>query len=119
MSNEMYLKLKRVFHEPSRLAIMSALAATDKGLTFSELKENCDLTDGNLSRHLKTLDDAGAIAIEKSFIGQKPRTTVFISEDGRDHFVAYLDALANVLIKASEALERPVQTTDGMEGARA
>ena len=44
--------LERIFHEPSRMAIMSALCAADGGLTFNELKERCALTDGNLNRHL-------------------------------------------------------------------
>lgn len=109
MSSELFTQLKRVFHEPSRLAIMSALAATDDGLTFTELKEECDLTDGNLSRHLKTLEENGMIAIDKSFVGAKPRTTVQITNDGRQSFVEYLDALANVLLKASDALGRPAE----------
>ena len=51
--------LERLFHEPSRLAIMSALAAAERaGLTFTELKEQCRLTDGNLNRHLAALEDS-------------------------------------------------------------
>ena len=53
-----YNELTRVFHEPSRLAIMSALCAAASGLSFNELKAACDLTDGNQSRHLKTLGDS-------------------------------------------------------------
>ena len=96
-------ELQRVFHEPSRLAIMSHLAGAARGAPFTELKEACDLTDGNLSRHLKTLEEAGAVRIEKSFVGARPRTTVHLTDQGRDGFVAYLDALEAVLRRAADA----------------
>lgn len=103
-----YNELKRVFHEPSRLAIMSALCADAGGLSFNELKAACDLTDGNQSRHLKTLETAGMVTITKSFIGVKPRTTVFLSDQGRENFLGYLSALEIVLQRAADA----VQPTD-------
>jgi DNA-binding MarR family transcriptional regulator len=97
--------LERIFHEPNRLAIMSALIGTsEEGLSFNDLKKECELTDGNLSRHLKTLEDFGAIQIEKSFFEKKPRTMVFISEAGRHHFIEYLQALEEVLKKAAKLL---------------
>ena len=55
-----YEALERIFHEPSRLAIMSELCAVHQGLAFNELKERCGLTDGNLSRHLAALEKAHA-----------------------------------------------------------
>ena len=82
-----YESLERVFHEPNRLAIMSALGGATEGLTFGELKTQCNLTDGNLSRHLKTLDEAKAVRIEKKFVGARPRTTVFITQPGREAFI--------------------------------
>jgi len=96
--------LEKIFHEPNRLAIMSALCATDAGLSFTELKDACKLTDGNLNRHLKTLKDYGAIRIEKKFVDLKPRTTVYLSASGLEQFSAYLDALAEVLNQATKAL---------------
>ena len=99
-----YEALERIFHEPNRLAIMSALCAADKGLTFNELKVECALTDGNLNRHLKTLEEVGAIRIEKAFVNAKPRTTVFISKTGLEHFSEYLEALSTVLRKARTAI---------------
>jgi len=96
--------LERIFHEPNRLAIMSALSGAANGLSFRELKENCDLTDGNLSRHLKALEEADAVQIEKAFVGAKPRTTVVLTDNGRERFIEYLQALEEVLLKAADAV---------------
>ncbi|MFC1452237.1 transcriptional regulator [Verrucomicrobiota bacterium] len=99
-----YEALEKIFHEPNRLAIMSALCAADKGLSFSELKEECSLTDGNLNRHLKVLREAGAVTVAKAFVDEKPRTTVSISRAGLDRFNEYLAALSEVLDAAKQAL---------------
>jgi len=99
-----YEALEKIFHEPNRLAIMSALCAADGGLSFNQLKAECGLTDGNLNRHLKALEEAGAIRIEKAFVDAKPRTTVFLSKKGLESFSAYLEALSEVLKKARKAL---------------
>ena len=96
--------LERIFHEPNRLAIMSAVCAADQGLSFTELKETCNLTDGNLNRHLKVLEEAGAVRIEKAFIQSKPRTTVCISKKGLEQFSDYLAVLSEVLGQARKAL---------------
>jgi DNA-binding transcriptional ArsR family regulator len=98
--------LEKLFHEPGRLAIMSALCAADGGRSFAELKEECGLTDGNLNRHLKVLDEAGAVRIEKKFVGTKPRTTVYLSSKGLRRFNEYLEALAEVLQKARKAIPK-------------
>ena len=99
-----YEALEKIFHEPNRLAIMSAVCAADEGLSFNELKETCDLTDGNLNRHLKVLEEAGAVRIEKKFVDAKPRTTVIITGTGLDRFNEYLSALSEVLKKARKAI---------------
>lgn len=103
-SDNPYTALKRIFHEPNRLAIMSALCGSANGLTFKELKQECDLTDGNLSRHLKALEDAEVILTEKKFVGVKPRTTVILTDKGRENFMEYLQALEEVLKKAADAV---------------
>jgi DNA-binding transcriptional ArsR family regulator len=103
MSNP-YSALERLFHEPSRLAIMSSLGGAVDGLTFSELKQQCDLTDGNLSRHLKTLEEGGAVRVKKRFVGARPQTRVFLTAAGRAGFLAYLKALEEVLQNAATAL---------------
>lgn len=97
--------LERIFHEPARLAIMSALgAAGGTGKTFNALKADCGLTDGNLSRHLKVLEEAGSIRVEKQFVDLKPRTTVYISATGITRFRQYLDALEEMLKTARSAI---------------
>jgi len=112
MSSNPYAALERLFHEPNRLAIMSALCSAVNGLSFKELKEDCELTDGNLSRHLKTLQEALAVRIEKSFVGARPRTTVFLSDTGRDKFLSYLTALEEVLKRAAVAARSDSQRID-------
>lgn len=99
-----YDALEKIFHEPNRLAIMSAICAADDGMTFNELKEACTLTDGNLNRHLKVLEEAGAVKIRKTFVENKPRTTVQITKTGLDRFNEYLSALSEVLDKAKQSL---------------
>jgi DNA-binding HxlR family transcriptional regulator len=102
--DNLYLGLKKIFHEPSRLAIMSALCGSIDPLSFSQLKEECDLTDGNLSSHLKMLEDAGVVAINKSSANSKPRTEISLTESGRESFIDYLKALEGVLRNAAEAI---------------
>lgn len=99
-----YGALQRVFHEPNRLAIMSALGGAVSGLSFRQLKDQCHLTDGNLSRHLKTLEDASAVRIDKRHVGARPRTTVYLTDAGRQEFLAYLQALEEVFQRAAEAM---------------
>ena len=104
-----YEALERIFHEPNRLAIMSALCAADEGLPFTELRDACGLTDGNLNRHLKVLDAAGVLRVKKVFVDAKPRTTVALSKKGLRRFSEYLEALNTVLVAAQAAM--PAETT--------
>jgi DNA-binding transcriptional ArsR family regulator len=96
--------LERIFHEPSRLAIMSELCGAGKGQSFSDLKAACGLTDGNLNRHLKVLQDAGVVKVTKKFVGVKPLTTVSISSKGLKRFSEYLAALNSVLLHAQKSM---------------
>ena len=89
--------LERLFHEPNRLAILSALCAADQPLTFTELRDACDLTDGNLNRHLTALEEAGVVGIDKQFVDRKPRTTIRVTPAGLARFRSYLDTLAELL----------------------
>lgn len=99
-----YNAIKVIFHEPNRLAILSSLCQSAEGRTFNELKDECGLTDGNLSRHLKALEDAKVIRIRKTFVKSKPLTTVYLTDRGRERFVEYLQALEEVLVKAADSL---------------
>jgi DNA-binding HxlR family transcriptional regulator len=102
--DNLYLGLKKIFHEPSRLAIMSALCRSIDPVSFGQLKEECELTDGNLSSHLKMLEDAGVVAIIKSSANSKPRTEISLTESGRESFIEYLKTLEGVLRNAAEAI---------------
>ena len=98
-----YHGLDRVFHEKARLGIVSSLIGHADGLAFSDLKSLCDLTDGNLSRHLQVLQEAGYIEIEKGFDGKRPCTRCRLSRKGRVRFSDYLCVLEQVLRKAASA----------------
>ena len=101
LNDNPYAHLERIFHEPGRLTIMTNLLGAPDGLTFTELKAACNLTDGNLSRHLKVLEEANAVTAKKRFVKNRPQTTVFLSKAGREDFMAYLQALETVLLDAA------------------
>jgi DNA-binding transcriptional ArsR family regulator len=97
--------LERLFHEPNRLAMLSALAsAGEEGLSFGELRVVCRLTDGNLSRHLTALEEEGIVCVKKTFVDRKPRTTITPTRKGLDRFAAYLATLERVLVEARASL---------------
>ncbi|MDD5678238.1 MAG: transcriptional regulator [Kiritimatiellae bacterium] len=95
--------LVKIFHEPNRLAIMSAVCAANRGIPFSDLKAVCRLTDGNLNRHLKVLEEEGVIRMDKAFVRLRPRTTIYLTKTGFKRFNEYLAALAKVLDQAQQA----------------
>jgi len=95
--------LEKIFHEPNRLAIMSAVCAANRGIPFSDLKATCRLTDGNLNRHLKVLVEEGVIRMDKSFVQLRPRTTIYLTKTGFKRFNEYLNAQAKVLEQARQA----------------
>ena len=111
--------LEKIFHEPNRLAIMSALCAAESGLSFPELKQTCNLTDGNLNRHLKVLSENAAVRIKKKFVDDRPRTTVSLSPSGLKRFQEYLAALEAVLANARTALEPSGETAAAPAGSTA
>ncbi|MFO0908875.1 MAG: transcriptional regulator [Isosphaeraceae bacterium] len=98
-----YDGLERVFHEKARLGIMTSLFTHPKGLVFSDLKELCSLTDGNLSRHLQVLHEAGLIEVWKGFHRNRPQTLCRITEEGRRRFLDYITVLENVVADAMKA----------------
>lgn len=75
---------------------MSALVVNDK-LDFTSLKEYLDLTDGNLASHIKALEKEDFIDVEKSFIGKKPNTSYFITNEGRKAFDDHLAVLEQII----------------------
>jgi DNA-binding MarR family transcriptional regulator len=93
---EPFQKLDRVIHEKGRMAIMSLLAASPE-LSFTELRDTLKMTDGNLSVHLKTLQESGYIALTKSFQQRKPLTTCSLTKAGRRAFAEYIDLLDQIV----------------------
>ncbi len=95
-----YDGLERLLHERARLSILSSLAAHADGLLFNDLKSLCSLTDGNLSRQLQTLQEAGLVEVWKGFKRNRPQTLCRISEEGRRRFLEYVNVLENVIADA-------------------
>jgi DNA-binding MarR family transcriptional regulator len=100
-----YDGLDRLMHEKARLGILTSLIAHPGGLSFGELKSLCALTDGNLSRHIATLEEAGLIAVEKGFAGKRPMTHCRLTDAGRDRFLDYVAVLERVVRDAAAARE--------------
>lgn len=88
--------LDRLIHERMRLGIVSALAVNDT-LTFNELKEFMQTTDGNLSVHARKLEDAGYVSCTKSFEGRVPRTVFALTSAGRRALERYLDHMEAII----------------------
>ena len=95
-------RIDDVIHGRMRLGIMAYLADAEVA-NFNELKRALDATQGNLSIHLRKLEDAGFIAIDKSFLDRKPLTRARITEAGRKAFAEYLEALSTLVSKATPA----------------
>jgi DNA-binding MarR family transcriptional regulator len=89
-------ELDPMLHERGRLAIVSVLAAADL-LTFTELRDTLEMTDGNLSVHLQKLEEKGYLTIDKHFVGRKPQTTCRLTRGGRQAFTRYLNHLEAIV----------------------
>lgn len=103
-----YDGLERAIHERARLGILTSLIAHPGGLLFNDLKELCALTDGNLSRHLKVLQEAGLVEVWKGQKQKRPQTLCRLTVDGRQRFLQYLGVLEKVISDAeAAAAQRP------------
>jgi predicted ArsR family transcriptional regulator len=96
-----YDGLDRVMHEKARLGILTSLVAHPSGIAFNDLKELCSLTDGNLSRHLEVLSEAGLVEVYKESGRGRPQTTYQLTKDGRRRFLDYLSVLESVIADAA------------------
>lgn len=101
-----YEGLDRVMHEKARLGVLTSLIAHPRGLAFADLKRLCGLTDGNLSRHLQVLAEAGLVEILKGYDHNRPQTVCRITADGRRRFLDYLAVLEQVVRDAADAAGR-------------
>jgi DNA-binding transcriptional ArsR family regulator len=100
-----YDGLDRVIHERARLSILTSLVAYPKGVKFGDLKKLCELTDGNLSRHLQVLQDAKLVKVVKSFEHNRPQTLCKITAEGRRQYLEYLAVLEAVVRDAAAAAQ--------------
>lgn len=89
-------QMNKAFDSRVRLGIMSVLIMNEKA-NFNELKEWVGVTDGNLASHLKTLEEAKYIKVQKGFIGRKSNTTYSITKSGEKDFRTHLDALEKMI----------------------
>jgi predicted ArsR family transcriptional regulator len=89
-----------VIHEKARLGIVGSLAANGYGLLFNDLKQLCSLTDGNLSRHLAVLSEAGIVDVRKGRQGGRPQTMYRLTANGRRRFLEYINVLESVVTDA-------------------
>ena len=96
MNPEPFLQLDRVIHEKGRLAILSMLAASPE-LSFTELRDTLAMTDGNLTTHIRTLQQAGYLSVAKSFQNNRPLTTCSLTPAGRKAFTNYINLLEQII----------------------
>ena len=96
MNPEAFLQLDRVIHEKGRLAIMSMLAASPE-LSFTELRDALSMTDGNLTTHIRTLQEAGYVTVAKSYQNKRPLTTVSLNTAGSKASAEYVDLLEKIV----------------------
>jgi len=101
-----YDGLDRIIHEKARLSVLTSLVSHPKGVAFNDLKALCGLTDGNLSRHVQILGEAGLVLVEKSFVDNRPHTVCKISAEGRRKYLEYLAVLEQVVRDAAKAAKR-------------
>ena len=112
-----YDGLDRVIHEKARLSVLTSLVTHPKGLVFGDLKELCGLTDGNLSRHLQVLEEAGLIDIQKGYDHNRPQTLCRITAQGRRRYLDYLQVLEQIVRDAATATDVSAPPL-GLRGAR-
>ena len=99
-------ELDRIFHEKARLSILTSVIAHPQGINFNQLKGQCELTDGNLNRHLKVLLDANILDVEKTGSGRSTNSIYSLTTVGRKAFENYLNALEAVVRTAQGAARK-------------
>ena len=99
MNPEPFLQLDRVIHEKGRLAIMSMLAASAE-LSFTELRDALEMTDGNMTTHVRTLQETGYVSVAKSYQRNRRLTTLSMTAAGRRAFAEYVSLLERIIRQA-------------------
>ena len=111
-----YDGLDRVMHEKARLGILASLAGSAGGLLFNDLKQLCSLTDGNLSRHLGVLSEAGLVEIWKGTNGARPQTMYRLTSIGRHRFAEYISVLEAVVADAQAETQLEASQQEVLRG---
>jgi DNA-binding MarR family transcriptional regulator len=93
-----YREIDDVIHGRVRLALMAYLSGAGTA-DFTELKKKLEVTDGNLSVHMRKLEDAGYVVVEKRFQGRRPQTLCRLSDKGREAWIAYIGNLQALIKK--------------------
>jgi len=99
---ESFQQLDKVIHEKNRMGIMSMLAAV-KSISFTDLRNTLNMSDGNLITHIRTLQKNGYVSTTKSFHDNRPLTTCSLTEDGRNSFVEYVNLLEGIVKQARKS----------------
>jgi DNA-binding transcriptional ArsR family regulator len=114
-----YGGLNRVIHERARVSVLTSLITHSKGLAFSELRELCGLTDGNLNRHLLVLEEAKLVSVSKAFDGARTQTRCKITALGRRRYLEYLTVLEQVVADGAAAAKCDSAGSGGHDPANA
>ena len=96
MKPDLFLQLDRAIHEKGRLGIMSMLAASPE-LSFTEMRDALGMTDGNLTTHIRTLQQEGYVSVAKSYQNNRPLTTCSLTTAGRKAFAEYISLLEQIV----------------------
>jgi DNA-binding MarR family transcriptional regulator len=103
-------RLDSLIHQPARLGILTVAAET-KRIDFVTLRNLLELTDGNLSRHLAVLEDAGYVKIDKTFANKRPRTWISLTRAGRRALAVEIAALRDIVGASGVAQPAPAPAT--------
>lgn len=112
-----YDGLDRVIHEKARLGMLASLASHPNGLAFGDLRKLCGLTDGNLSRHLQILQEAGLVDVQKGYDRNRPLTRATLTKAGRARFLDYINVLERV-VRDAATVEKSLPATPGTSQAQ-
>jgi DNA-binding MarR family transcriptional regulator len=90
------MEFDKLVHQPTRLQIFAYLYQHGE-TPFSDIKDDLDITEGNLSSHIQTMEDADAVRVEKEFVDRKPRTTYQLTDEGREKFEEHIGTLESLI----------------------
>ena len=90
------MEFDKLVHQQTRLQIFAYLYQHGE-TPFSDIKDDLDITEGNLSSHIQKMEDAGAVRVEKEFVDRKPRTTYQLTDEGRAKFEEHIGTLESLI----------------------